>query len=358
LEDVDFRWHSNVALDPAPPAELFALTVMPGLDSSRIYRVDVATGVATPVAPNFGHMPSGNVYGIDFNPAADRIRVVNDLAGNFRINPDTSTPTFDALLSPADAKVSGLAYDRVDTTIPPADPTRTTAFAIGVKSSSLYTIGGVNQSPSPDNGELLNAKPLGVSLLPATRIGFDISPSGAAYATLNPDGILGLYTIDLASGAATLIGKLPEFLNGLAIVPAEAPKAIPNITQNTTSDRIAPTVSLGGVMSSMSLKTFLKGIEIKVRASEPAGLEAELLAAARSARLASFNLILASATLSIAPGQRTLKLKPDRSLLGKPTRAFKASLRVTATDAAGNAATARKTIVVKPAAKKKKKKRR
>ena len=350
MEDVDFRWHPNGALDPAPPAELFALTVMPGGIEyrSRIYRVDLATGVATPVAPSFAHTPAANVYGIDFNPAADRIRVVNDLDGNFRINPDTSTPSVDTLLTPVNSKVSGLAYDRVDTPIPPADPTRTTAFAIGVKSSSLYTIGGVNQDPSPNSGELLNAKPLGVSLLPATRVGFDISPGGTAYATLNPDGVLGLYTIDLASGAATLVGKLPEFLNGLAIVPAEAPKVIPSPTPATTPDRIAPSVSLRGVRSAMSLKTFLKGIEIRVTASEPAGLEAELLAAAKGVKLASFNLILASASLSIAPGQRTLKLKPKARLVGKPTRSFRVSLRVTATDAASNSATARKTIVVKP----------
>ena len=91
---------------------------------------------------------------------------------------------------------------------------------------------------------------------------------------------------------------------------------------------------------------------IKFLANEPAAIQAQLLAAPKSARLASFNLILASKSLGLGAGERTLTLKPSKRLVGAPTKAFKVSLRVTATDAGGNAGTATKTIKVTPAAKK------
>ena len=356
LEDLDYRWHPRSDLNPVPPPQLFALAIEPGLVyTARIYTIDLATGAASLVGPGFMIM-AANSYGMDFNPASDRIRVVNDLDGNLRINPDDgSLAGLDSNLDEPGEKVTALAYDRVGTTLPPADPTNTTAFGIGSFADALYTIGGIDQTPNSNGGELLNGKLLGLVLANTSRAGFDIDPVGTAFATLNPDGAQGLYTVDLATGAATLVGKLPEELTGLAIVPP--PPVAPPTPPSVTPDRIAPRVSLAGVKSSVSLAAFLKGIQIQVAASEPAGLAAELRAAARSAKLsAAFNLVLAEASASIAPGQRTLKLKPSRKLVGKPARKFKVSLRVTATDAAGNAATATKTITVKPPKKKKPKK--
>jgi hypothetical protein len=357
LEDLDYRWHPNGELNPVPAPQLYALAVKPGLEyRERIYTIDPATGAATPVGADFSEGPAGFAYGIDFNPVSDRLRVVNDSDGNFRVNPDTGAIFKDTALNPAGQKITGVAYSGVEIPTPPADASKTTGFAIGATADDVYNLGGpAGQPPSANTGALLNGRPLGVGLPSNARVGFDIAPSGTAFATLDPDGTQGLYTIDLATGAATLVGKLPEILTGLAVVPTtEAPRPTPVVPP----DRTPPTVSLAGVRSSMPLASFLKGISIQVTANEAAGLEAELLAAAKSAKLASFNLILASTSLSLATGQRTLNLKPNRRLIGKPAKKFKVSLRVTATDAAGNAATASKTITVKPAAKKKKTKRR
>ena len=98
----------------------------------------------------------------------------------------------------------------------------------------------------------------------------------------------------------------------------------------------------------MSFAAFLKGVAVKVTPSEPAALTGELLGAAKKAKLASFTRTLAKKSLPLAGGQRTLKLKPKKRLVGRPSKAFKVRLRVTATDAAGNAGTATKTIKVKP----------
>ena len=145
---------------------------------------------------------------MDFNPAADRVRVINDADLNMRINPvngaRADAPTPDTTLNPAGAKVSGVAYDRVEIPIPPAVSGNTTAYAIGANPSDLYTLGGIDSSPSPNSGQLLNPKPLGVTIGANTPVGFDISPSGIACASLIVNGEAGLYTINLATGAATL----------------------------------------------------------------------------------------------------------------------------------------------------------
>jgi hypothetical protein len=357
LAGIDFRHHPNNETNPLPPSQLFGIGVIDGLgsDTVRLYTIDPVTAVATPVGAGVT-VPTGGVsYGFDFNPSVDRLRVVNDGDESLRLNPNNgSLSGDDTNLTPPGEKVSGVAYDRVEIQIPPVVSANTTAYAIAVSSASLVTIGSVNQTPmSTNTGIISNPKPLGIALAPGSSAGFDISPAGTAYATLVDGGTgqPGLYTIDLNSGAATPVGPLPEALGGFAVVPSTL------LPTPTPVDKTPPTVSLAGVRGSLSLKAFLKGIAIKVMANEPASLEAELLGAAKSAKLASFNLILASKSMGLAAGQRTLTLKPSRRLVGKPTKAFKVSLRIAATDAGGNTGAATKTIKVKPAKKKKKAKR-
>lgn len=342
LVDIDYRLHPIG--EPPAPSQLFGLTVFDGptQDTIRLYTIDIATAAATPVAAGVPVLAGGDRYGIDFNPTVDRVRVVNDGDENLRLNPSTGILFDDTNLNPANEKVTSVAYDRVDS---PPVPGNTTIFGISLSSNSLITIGGVNGAPSPNGGILMNAKPLGLTLALNSVPGFDISPSGVAFAILEnaATGLPGVYTIDLNTGAATLAGTLPEPLGSLAIVPQSALPPIPAAT-----DTLAPTVALSGVKRKMSFAAFLKGVAAKVTPSEPAALTAELLGAARKSKLASFTRTLARKSLSLAGGQRTLKLKPKRKLVDRPPRAFKVLLRVTATDAAGNAGTATKTIKVMP----------
>lgn len=287
IVDLDYRWHPNGALSPLPPPQLFGVAVTPGSGEYkiRLYTIDIETGAATPVGAAFGQAPNGNTYGIDFNPTADRIRVVNDNDANFRISPDSGALAGkDTELSPAGAKVSGVAYDRVEIPIPPVVSGNTTAYAIGANPSDLYTLGGVDSSPSPNSGQLLNPKPLGVTIGANTPVGFDISPSGIACASLIVNGEAGLYTVDLATGAATLVGKTPEPLSGLAFVPAPTMPAPTPIATPTAvvPDKTPPTVRLDGVKGTLSLRAFLKGMTIKFLANEPAAIQAQLLAAPRA----------------------------------------------------------------------------
>lgn len=294
-------------------------------------------------------MTDGDRYGIDFNPTVDRVRVVNDGDENLRLNPNTSALFNDTNLTPAGQKVTSIAYDRVDIPVPPIVPNNTTLFGISLSSNSLVTIGGVNGVPSPNGGVLMNAKPLGLALALNSVPGFDISPSGIAFATLEDaaTGLPGVYTIDLNTGAATLVGTLPQPLSSIAIVPQSAmpPVVVPDTT--------APTLALAGVRAKMSFTAFLAGVVAKVTPSEPASLTGRLLGAAKKKKLASFTRVLATKSLPLAAGRRTLKLKPKKKRVGHPSKAFRVRLRVTATDAADNVGTATKTIRVKPPAKKK-----
>ena len=94
----------------------------------------------------------------------------------------------------------------------------------GAPSTVLYNIDAsldilVTQSP-PNNGTLNTIGALGVNT--SDIAGFDISgSSGIAYAALENGGTSSLYTINLTTGAATLVGAIGSGLsvNGLTAVP-------------------------------------------------------------------------------------------------------------------------------------------
>ncbi len=94
---------------------LYALT-----STGRLYTVDAASGVATlkatlvadttdATAPFTGL--SGNSFSVDFNPAADRLRVLSDTGQSLRINPDaTATMPAGATITDGDVnRASGAA---------------------------------------------------------------------------------------------------------------------------------------------------------------------------------------------------------------------------------------------------------
>ncbi len=178
--------------------------------TSRLYQLDVNSGAATAVGSAGDFSIVGTNFGFDFNPTADRIRITSDSDQNIRVNPDDGTATPDLTLrfaagDPNDgvnANVVGSAY--------------TNNFA-GAGATVLYDIDTTSdvlviQDP-PNDGTLKTIGALGVDT--GGNIGFDISGvTGRAYASLHVGGpavgIPGLYTIDLVTGAATLIGEIAD----------------------------------------------------------------------------------------------------------------------------------------------------
>ena len=159
--------------------------------------------------------------GWDFNPVADRARLVNTNDENARINPFSGDlAANDADITPAaTTTLIGAAYDRnVD------GAAATTLFAIDRNDSELVRVGGVDGTPSPNGGVATTVGPLGVALNPPSDAGFDIGPDGTAFAALtaDADNLTRLYTIDLATGAATpigLIGNGMSEVRSLAVAP-------------------------------------------------------------------------------------------------------------------------------------------
>lgn len=149
---------------------------------------------------------TGKRFGVDFNPTVDRLRIVSDADQNLRADVETGTTTVDANLSYStlgapNPVVTGVAYTNNK---PSAFGGTTTIYYIDSGASSL------NTSASPNSGVMTVVGNLGG---PTQRlVGFDIVSRGsgnAAYASLKPpDKRSGFYSINLTSGAASLIGPI------------------------------------------------------------------------------------------------------------------------------------------------------
>jgi hypothetical protein len=187
---------------------LYGVAVSAG-PAIRVYRIDPVTGAATAAGPAVTTLPgAGNVdTALDFNPVVDRIRYVNVNDENARFNPDSGALAGDDTnINPVAADIVGAAYDRNV-----SGTTLTTLYAINRATGQLALIGGVDGAPSPNTGTVTDIGSLGVgTLLASVDAGFDIAPDGTAFAVLTPTttNTTALYTINLTTGAATLVGTL------------------------------------------------------------------------------------------------------------------------------------------------------
>jgi hypothetical protein len=180
--------------------------VLYGLGStSRLYRLDPTTGAATQIGSAGAFTLSGTAFGFDFNPTVDRIRVVSNNGQNLRLNPNDGTLTsIDTPLAYAAGDVNAGATPRVvgsAYTNNFAGATTTTLFAIDANLDILAT-----QSP-PNAGTMNTVGALGFNT--SDLVGFDISPlTSVSFASLTSPTGAQLFTINLWTGAATLLGTI------------------------------------------------------------------------------------------------------------------------------------------------------
>ncbi|HYN86012.1 MAG TPA: DUF4394 domain-containing protein, partial [Pyrinomonadaceae bacterium] len=190
-------------------------------DDSRLYLIDLDTFAARPVTPNpfSPGVPTtaDRQYGFDFDPVEDRARLISDENHNLSIQPERF-PT--ETLSRQDPTLTGggqiitVAYDN-----PFDGATHATLYGFTRSNNALVRI-------NTRTGEIMNVGPTGV--LAAVNGGMDVAPvSGVAYAVLKLNSptvlIPDLYRINLATGAATLIGPLPSpgFVRDIAVLPPQ-----------------------------------------------------------------------------------------------------------------------------------------
>lgn len=131
--------------------------------------------------------------------------------------------------------------------------------------------------------------------------------------------------------------------------PPAPPVAAPAVTQPAAADTVAPVLTLRGVPATVTRAALLRrGLRFTVAPSEASAVDAELLGRARGASIAAAapNLTLARRALGRASGARTITLRPSARLVGRARR-FSLTLRITATDAAGNRRTVTRTVRVR-----------
>lgn len=171
---------------------------------------------------------SGSEFGVDFNPVADRLRIVSNLGQSLRINVDTGAATTDGAIN---GGAAGTAINAAAYTNAFAGTASTTLFVLDAANATLYT-----QNP-PNNGTLATPVALGVA---ATSIGgFDIDArNNQGYAVMTVGGARKLYAINLGAGAGgvALVAALglSEDVKGMAL---RSPKA-PSVVGLTDSGRI------------------------------------------------------------------------------------------------------------------------
>lgn len=199
--------------------------------SNRVYSINTVTGVATSMGANpFSPGLSGNAFGVDFNPVPDLIRITSNAGQNARLSPVTGA------VAGTDTTLAFATGDANAGQPPNIVAAAYTNNLAGVTSTTLYGIdpllnvlvrqGSLNfraNNPatpvSPNTGQLFTVGSLGVTL-GTNLVGFDIfTQNGVDSAFLTAGSKL--YTVDLGSGAATLVGDVGDGSNlrGVAAVP-------------------------------------------------------------------------------------------------------------------------------------------
>jgi len=211
-----------------------------GLGSTnRIYVINKATGAATSVGV-LSTALSGILFGFDFDPVVDRIRIVSNTGQNLRVNPDNASVIVEGVINPAGAQVTAAAYSNNF-----AGATTTTLYDIDTGSDTLNI-----QNP-PNSGTLVPVGPLGVNFSAVN--GFDIfSGTNTAYAvTTTPFSNSLFFTINLTTGAASPVGVIggknfQSPLIGLAVETGAPPAAVLSGFGLTTNNGLYPITTATG----------------------------------------------------------------------------------------------------------------
>ncbi|WP_173265344.1 DUF4394 domain-containing protein [Streptomyces pacificus] len=192
-------------------------------DKGGIYTIKTPPATADVVVTKVSQLQyalHGANFGVDFNPAADRLRVISDNGQNLRHNLNDHSTIQDVNLTTPPVEgttkgVSAAAYTNNDLNA----ATGTTLVDINTSSDQV-----VLQSPA-NNGTLAATGSLGIDV--GINAGMDIystlsggkTVDNTAFATLTPYGAAtpSLYSINVFTGQATSLGQFPLNITDLAI---------------------------------------------------------------------------------------------------------------------------------------------
>lgn len=185
------------------------------VSDGSVVTIDPATGTATPKSKLDTMLGAGVGATVDFNPVADRLRIIGQDGTNLRANVDDGKVTKDGSLKFADAdamkgktpKVTAGAY--------------TNSFK-GAKETTLFDVdatGSILRQAPPNDGVLNTIGALGMS---GETVSFDILSDGQggnqAWAMAGDT----LYRVDLATGKGEMVAKIAGVtgaVRDIAILP-------------------------------------------------------------------------------------------------------------------------------------------
>lgn len=207
--------HQLMGIDFRPATgQLYALGYNSVSGAGELYTIDRNTGVATPLgAPALNFGAGITDLGFDFNPTVDRIRITGSNGANYRVHPVTGA------LVATDGTLAFAAGDANAGTAPNIGTVGYTNSYIGATSTTLYNydfaLNVFTTQIPPNNGTLNTVGSSGLSLNaidPSADLDIWFDPVArvnrayfaASTATVNDD----LYTVDLTTGAVTLVGPI------------------------------------------------------------------------------------------------------------------------------------------------------
>lgn len=195
-----------------------------GVTALGIYDLNILTGAASLIGSGFTPSLDSAEYGIDFNPTVDRVRVVNSLGGNRRLNPangtSAATDTVLAYVGGGTPRAVAVAYTN---SVAAAAMGSIRELAIDSANDSLIEIGSQAGGNASFNGGVSTViGSLGVDT--GDLVGFDIfGPTGVALISTTPDGggASTLRLLNLATGTASPLGEIAGgTIRDITIIPA------------------------------------------------------------------------------------------------------------------------------------------
>jgi hypothetical protein len=246
--------------------------------ASHLYIINTISGAASLVGSGLGITLSGQHFGFDINPVEDiaqdsdagLIRVISDTGQNFRINPATGLSIDTDTLLPgrqpdasltvnADFGAAAYSYFGFETNI-------TRLYVIDKFSGKLYIQEGFDDNDNyldPNTGTITDIYNRNLGVNPIGSIGFDMGRVygfGTALASMQVNGLTGLYNINVAKGTANFIGLIGtgtvEIID-IAISPEEIAGNVTIVNSKTATytdtdgDKVTVTISKGALSASM-----------------------------------------------------------------------------------------------------------
>ena len=171
--------------------------------AGEVVTIDTATGAATVKSTLSEKLSSYEGAIVDFNPMADRLRLMGTDGTNHRVNVDDGMVTVDGSL----AYIAGDMHEGETPAIVAASyinsigkPEATGMFDIDA------TIGALIKQAPPNDGTLAAIGKLGIDA--TDNYAFDISSTEDLVNTAYLVAGASLYTVDLETGAATSVGEI------------------------------------------------------------------------------------------------------------------------------------------------------